>query len=130
MVRAMNLTPLRTSKDFRVLFWAGGVTYVGAMMTYVAVPFQLYDLTGSNLAVGAMGLVELVPLVVFGLWGGALADHYDRRKLLVLTGAAQVVLTAALLVNAALPAPASGRSTSWAACSPRRRRCSDRAGRR
>ena len=102
---AMDLTPLRASRDFRLLLAAGGVTYVGAMMTFVAVPFQLYRLTGSNLAVGVMGLVELVPLVGFGLYGGALADHHDRRTLLVATGAAQVLLTALLLVNAAQPRP-------------------------
>ena len=101
----MDLTPWRTSRDFRILTVAGAVTYVGAMMTFVAVPFQLYHLTGSNLAVGVMGLVELVPLVGFGLYGGALADHYDRRKLLVATGVAQVLLTALLLVNAAQARP-------------------------
>ncbi len=101
----MDLTPLRTSRDFRILLAAGAVTYIGSMMTFVAVPFQLYDLTGSNLAVGVMGLVELVPLIGFGLYGGALADHYDRRKLLVATGVAQVLLTALLLVNAAQPRP-------------------------
>ncbi len=52
------------------------------MVTYVAIPYQVYTLTGSNFAVGAIGLVELVPLVVFGLYGGALADHVDRRRLL------------------------------------------------
>ena len=70
------------------------------MVSYVALPYQIYTLTGSNFAVGAIGLVELVPLVVFGLYGGALADHVDRRRLLVATGVAQVVLTAVLLVNA------------------------------
>ncbi|MEO7235771.1 MAG: MFS transporter [Lapillicoccus sp.] len=101
----MDVTPLRTSPDYRVLFLAGTVFYLGGMMTYVAVPYQLYDLTGSNLAVGAVGVVELVPLVVFGLWGGALADHLDRRRLLVWTGVAQVALTAVLAVNAFLPEP-------------------------
>ena len=62
------------------------------MVAYVAVPFQVYDLTGSNLMVGLVGLVELVPLIVFGLYGGALADHVDRRKLLVGCGIAQAVL--------------------------------------
>ena len=79
----MDLTPLRTSRDFRLLFCAGTVFYFGAMVSYVAIPYQIYTLTGSNFAVGAIGLVELVPLVVFGLYGGALADHVDRRKLLI-----------------------------------------------
>lgn len=101
----LDLSPLRSSRDFRLLFSAGTVFYLGAMVSYVAVPYQLYDLTGSNLVVGLVGLVELVPLVVFGLWGGALADHTDRRRMLVLTGLAQGVLTALLVVNALLPQP-------------------------
>jgi MFS family permease len=96
----VDITPLRTSRDFRILFVAGTVFYLGAMVSYVALPYQVYKLTGSNFAVGAIALVELVPLVVFGLYGGALADHVDRRKMLVLCGVAQVVITAGLLVNA------------------------------
>src|SRR5215213_7497751 len=96
----MDLTPLRTSRDFRLLFWAGTVFYFGAMVSYVAIPYQIYTLTGSNFAVGAIGLVELLPLVVFGLYGGALADHVDRRRLLVWTGVGQGVLTVVLAVNA------------------------------
>ncbi|HEU4512542.1 MAG TPA: MFS transporter, partial [Nocardioidaceae bacterium] len=79
----VDVTPLRESRDFRLLFWAGTVFYLGGMVTYVALPYQLYKLTGSNFAVGALGIVELVPLVVFGLYGGALADHVDRRRMLV-----------------------------------------------
>src|SRR3954449_2882572 len=96
----MDLTPLRASRDFRLLFYAGTVFYFGAMVSYVAIPFQIYTLTGSNFAVGAIGLVELAPLLVFGLYGGALADHVDRRKLLVSTGLAQAVFTVVLAVNA------------------------------
>ncbi|HLN75747.1 MAG TPA: MFS transporter [Nocardioidaceae bacterium] len=101
----VDLTPLRESRDFRLLFWAGAVFYLGGMVSYVALPYQLYTLTGSNFAVGALGIVELVPLVVFGLYGGALADHFDRRRMLVATGAAQAVLTALLALNAFLPDP-------------------------
>jgi len=101
----IDVTPLRTSRDFRLLFAAGTVFYLGGMVSYVALPFQLYQLTGSNFAVGAMSLVELLPLIVFGLYGGALADHVDRRKMLVLCGIAQVVLTAGLLANAMLVNP-------------------------
>jgi MFS family permease len=96
----MDLTPWRTSRDFRLLLVAGTVFYFGAMVSYVAIPFQIYTLTGSNFAVGAIGLVELVPLVVFGLYGGALADHVDRRRLLVGLGVAQALLTGVLAWNA------------------------------
>jgi MFS family permease len=96
----VDVTPLRTSRDFRLL-WAGGtIFYLTGMVSYVAIPFQIYRLTGSNFAVGAIGFVELVPLIVFGLYGGALADHVDRRKLLIACGLGQAVLIAALAVNA------------------------------
>lgn len=101
----VDTTPLRESRDFRLLFWAGTVFYLGGMITYVALPYQLYTLTGSNFAVGALGIIELVPLVVFGLYGGALADHVDRRRMLVAMGAAQAVLTGLLAVNAFLVDP-------------------------
>ena len=101
----MDTAPLRQSRDFRLLFLAGTVFYLGAMMVYVAVPFQIYDLTGSNFAVGAVGIVELVPLVLFGLYGGALADHVDRRRMLVGTGAVQALFVAALMANAFLDRP-------------------------
>ena len=102
---SVDVTPIRESRDFRLLFWAGTVFYLGGMVSYVALPYQLYQLTRSNFAVGALGIVELIPLVVFGLYGGALADHVDRRLMLVVTGAAQVLLTAVLMANAFLDAP-------------------------
>ena len=96
----MDVGPLRDSRDFRLLFTAGTVFYLGGMVSYVAIPFQIYRLTGSNFMVGLVGLVELAPLIVFGLYGGALADHVDRRRLLVSTGLAQLAITAVLGVNA------------------------------
>ena len=101
----VDVTPLRESRDFRLLFAAGTVFYLGGFVSYVAVPFQLYALTGSNFAVGAVAIAELVPLLVFGLYGGALADHVDRRRMLVATGLAQAVLTCLLAVNAFAPHP-------------------------
>ena len=96
----MDVGPFREHRDFRLLLIAGTVFYLGGMMTYVAIPFQIYQLTHSNLAVGAIGLVELVPLIFFGLYGGALADHADRRLLLIWTGIAQAAFTAWLAINA------------------------------
>src|SRR5690349_6103908 len=101
----MDTTPLRTSRDFRLLFLAGTVFYFGAMVSYVAIPYQIYQLTDSNFAVGAIGLVELGPLLVFGLYGGALADHVDRRRLMIATGVAQAVCTAVLALNAFRDSP-------------------------
>ena len=101
----MDLTPLRTSREFRVLFVAGLVFWCGMLIGYVAVPYQLYALTRSNFAVGAFGLVQIVPLVLAGLYGGVLADRLDRRRVLVLTGVAQVAGTAVLLVNALAARP-------------------------
>lgn len=77
--------PLRIPA-YRRLWSAGIVTVVGAQLTVVAVPTQIYQLTGSSAYVGLTGLFGLVPLVLFGLWGGAIADAVDRRVLLLLTG--------------------------------------------
>lgn len=101
----IDLTPWHGSRDFRILVVSGSIFFLGTMVGYVALPYQLYQLTGSNFAVGAMGLVTILPLVVFGLYGGALADHVDRRKLLIVTGAAQAVITSLLLANALLENP-------------------------
>ena len=76
-----DTTPLRTP-DFRRLWLAGIVTVIGANLTIFAVPVQLYALTQNSAYVGLSGLFALVPLVVFGLWGGAWADAMDRRLLL------------------------------------------------
>jgi MFS family permease len=97
---------LRHGHDFRMLFLSGVVSLLGSMTTMVALPFQVAHLTGSFVSVGLLGLFELVPLVVFGLWGGALADALDRRRLILLTEIAQAGLSGLLLINAALPHPA------------------------
>src|SRR5438128_6326892 len=76
--------PLR-NPYFRRLWLANIVTVVGAQLTVVAVPSQIYAMTGSSAYVGLTGVFGLVPLVVFGLWGGALADVIDRRTLLICT---------------------------------------------
>lgn len=90
----LDIRPLRTSRDFRLLFFGGAVSFLGSMVTYVAVPIQLYALTGSTVAVGLLGVAELVPLVVFGLYGGALADAVDRRRMVLVTELALTVLSA------------------------------------
>jgi MFS family permease len=101
----MDLTPLRQSRDYRLLFFSGVITYLGSMITYVALPYQVATLTDSYLAVGLIGLVEIAPLIIFGLYGGALADKIDRRILVIATEVGALLLVAVLLVNALLPEP-------------------------
>ena len=92
--------PLRTL-EFRRLWGAGVVTTIGLLLTVVAVPVQVYNLTQSSSYVGLTGLFGLVPLVVFGLWGGAIADAVDRRLLLLISGAGISLMSLALWVVAA-----------------------------
>jgi MFS family permease len=75
------------------------------MITYVAVPFQIKELTNSYVAVAISGLVEIVPLVIFGLYGGVLADSLDRKKLIWVTEAMSLIFTGALLVNSLMDSP-------------------------
>ena len=75
------------------------------MITYVAVPFQVKELTNSYVAVAISGLVEILPLVIFGLYGGVLADALDRKKLIWVTEALSLIFTGALLVNSLLDSP-------------------------
>ncbi len=93
--------PLRND-HFRRLWLANIVTVVGAQLTVVAVPAQIYAQTGSSAYVGLTGVFGLVPLVVFGLWGGALADVFDRRTLLVITTTGLIVTSGLFYLQAAL----------------------------
>ena len=96
-----DTTPLRTP-DFRRLWLAGIVTVIGANLTIFAVPVQLYALTQNSAYVGLSGLFALVPLVVFGLWGGAWADAMDRRLLLIIASCGLAVSSVLLWLQAAL----------------------------
>ncbi len=93
--------PLRI-RPFRRLWVANIITVIGAQLTVVAVPAQIYAMTGSSAYVGLTGVFGLVPLVVFGLWGGALADVFDRRTLLVVTTVGLILTSAGFWVQAAL----------------------------
>src|SRR4051794_22888080 len=101
----IDLGPLRRHRDFRLLTAAQAITFLGSMVTYVAIPYQAYRLSGSSLVVGLLGLAELAPLLVTAFLGGALADAIDRRRLVLLTELSLMGATALLLANALLPAP-------------------------
>ena len=91
-----------TSPDFRRLWTANIVTVIGAQLTVVAVPAQIYAITSSSAMVGLTGVFGLVPLIVMGLWGGALADVMDRRRLLEITTGGLIVTSALFWAQAAL----------------------------
>ena len=96
----MDVRPLRIA-PYRRLWSSSVVTQFGSQLTIVAVPKQLYDITGTSAYVGLSGLVALVPLAVFGLWGGAVADVVDRRRLLLATNSGIAVTSALLCLQAA-----------------------------
>jgi MFS family permease len=98
-----DTTPL-LDPHFRRLWSANIITVIGAQLTVVAVPAQIYAITGSSAYVGLTGLFGLVPLVVFGLWGGALADVMDRRTILVGTTFGLIATSAGFWAQAALGA--------------------------
>ncbi|MFI5862482.1 MFS transporter [Streptomyces sp. NPDC051546] len=91
-----DLTPLRTSPDFRRLWFGGIVSWLGQAMTALAISLQVYEITGSSFSVGLVGLCSLVPLVTFGLYGGAIADTVDRRKLGLVSALGLAALSFAL----------------------------------
>jgi MFS family permease len=101
----MDLTPLKVSRDFRLLFFGHSVSNFGDEIVAVAIPFQVFQLTGSTLAVGLLGLAALVPVFVFPIVGGAFADALERRKLVTVTHAILAAMSGLMAVNAALPHP-------------------------
>lgn len=101
----IDLSPLKNNRDFRFVFFGQLVSFIGTMLSFVALPYQIYELTQDTFAVGIMGVVELVPLLITAFIGGALADIMDRRKLLIYAELGLAVLCLALVANALLPKP-------------------------
>ena len=102
---AIDTRPLRSSPSFRWLWIGQTVSYIGSQVVGVAVPYQVYQLTGSTLAVGLVSFVELLPLLTLTLIGGAIADAVDRRRLLLWTEAALLLTGVGFVVNASLDEP-------------------------
>jgi MFS family permease len=101
-----DLSPLRGSRDFRAVFASRTVAMLGSQAAEVALLVQAKQLTGSPLVVGLLGMAELVPLIVFGLYGGVLADRFDRRTLMRWCEPGLACCAGLLLLNALLPHPA------------------------
>jgi MFS family permease len=101
----LDTTPLRLDRDYRWL-WAGqAVSGIGNQVTRLALPYQVYVLTGSTLAIAGLTAVQLVPILLFSLGAGSVADAVDRRRLLLATQLGLMACSAALLLLALTPAP-------------------------
>jgi len=101
----VDFTPLRRHGDFRLLFIGRFVSFFGSMISSVAFPYQVYQLTHSVLLVGALGVLEFAAILAFAFVGGALADARDRRAMVLLSEAALMACSLALAGNAALAHP-------------------------
>lgn len=102
---ALDLSPLKTSRDFRLLFTGQFVSQFGSSISYVVLPWQMYQLTKSNFAVGMLGVAEFVPMLIMAFVGGVLADHVDRRRLIVIAEIGLVLCCGVLVLNSLLPQP-------------------------
>ncbi len=105
---AIDIGPLRRHRDFRLLYIGQAVSFAGSMITYVAIPFEVYDLTGLDAVVGLLGLAELVPLLGTALLGGAMADAHDRRRLVLSPTRRCWLLALVLVANNSLARRSAG----------------------
>lgn len=96
---ALDLTLLKTNRNFRNLWLSSLITRFGSMITYVAAPYQIKELTGSYIAVGLIGVFQIIPLIIFGLYGGSIADRYDRKKVVLWCELGFLILVSALMLN-------------------------------
>ncbi len=101
----IDISPLRISRDYRLLFFGQLISAFGTAMSFVVVPVQVYQLTGSTLLVGLLSASEFVFILLMAFVGGAYADFIDKRKMLRLTEVGQTLVTAMLVFNATLPRP-------------------------
>ena len=110
----VDLTPLRVSPAFARLWWGGAISGVGAQLTVVAVGLQVYDITQSTLAVSLVGGIALAPMIVAGLWGGMLADAFDRRLVLFVSAIVGWAATAgSAAFSAGFGAMGRGNARIW-----------------
>jgi MFS family permease len=101
----IDTRPLRRHRDFRLLYIGRAISFFGTMITMVAIPYQVYLITRSSLAVGAISGLEIVPILALGLFGGALADALDRRLMALLSEIGLSLVAVALVLNVLFPLP-------------------------
>jgi len=102
---AIDLSPLRKYPDVRRLYIGGSVSFLGSMVTSVAVPYQVYKITKSSLMVGVIGVVEIAAILGVAFIAGAIADAVDRRRVVIITELVLMATSAGLLVNGVMPHP-------------------------
>ena len=103
----VDVSPLRLDPRYRRLWLGQTVSGMGTQITRIALPFQVYVLTGSTLAVAALAAVQLVPILTFALGAGSLADAIDRRRLLLVTQTGQGRASGPRMGNAATTPPSA-----------------------
>lgn len=101
----IDLGPLKRNRDYRLLYFGQYVSFFGTMVTHVALPYQVYQLTQSSTWVGMIGIVQLAPILFTSFYGGALADSMDRKKLLLFSEVWLAAGALVLLFNAASATP-------------------------
>src|SRR5882762_4190476 len=101
----IDISPLRVSRDYRLLFFGQLISAFGSVMSFVVVPVQVYQLTGSTLLVGMLSAAEFVLILLMAFVGGAYADFIDKRRMLRLTELGHTFVTVVLVFNATLPRP-------------------------
>jgi MFS family permease len=101
----LDVAPLRLDRDFRWLWFGQAVSGIGNQVTRLALPYQVYVMTGSTLAIAALTAFQLVPILLFSLGAGSVADAVDRRRLLIVTQIGLMASSAALVGLALVPSP-------------------------
>ena len=113
---AIDTRPLKTSRPFRWLWFGQMVSYIGSQIVGVAVPYQVYQLTGSTLQVALVSFVELVPLLTLTLLGGSIADAVDRRRLLLWTESLLLLTGIGFVVNSSRSSRPRSSASASARC--------------
>lgn len=101
----MDVGPLRRHRDFRLLFTGQALSFFGSQVTFVALPYQTFQLTHSTLAVGLLSLAEFFPLMLMAFVGGALSDAFDRRRMVQFAEVGSGLAIGVLLMNSLLAEP-------------------------
>jgi len=110
---AVDAGLLRRRREYRLLVAGQAVSDLGSMITLVAIPVQTFRITGSSVAVGLLGVAELVPILLLALLGGALADAFDRRRLVMLAEVGALVVAGGVLCVAGSLVLAAALSRLW-----------------